>query len=626
MMQLDSVGFALRLFAGVVAGLVTWVLACDVGVAALNLLRVPRSMAGRTAVGGALGYALIGSVVAALGLVHDIGPGAGAFVVVIVLVAAYEQRRNLAAVAASARAALERLRSASLLDKAAVGVTGAAVVTGLVAAALPAVWWDPIAYHLPIVARALAQHAFAFDPGMVQTGFPLLAEAAALPAYAIAGSAGAAMSTLGAGIALALVCGAWAERIAAGSGRLATALVACSALWLWLAPSFYVDVPFALFAVCALAIVRLADGDPASGPGIAEVAGAFAGAAAATKYPGLAVCAIALAVVLASIPREQRARALVAFVAGCTAIAAGWYIRTQLLTGDSLYPFLTARFGQDNPQSAWAVRYVTMTQNWCGSDRSVGAALSLPLQLLANPRAFCGDPGYALDLGLIFFIAAFAAFKRVAIPVLSAVVLTAFWFLTSQQWRFLVPAACLFAIVAATGVTVLRPALQQFARAALVSLCAVGVTVNWLPGPAADASNSIAPAFLYITGGESGDAYLSERLESYDAVLWLREHAKGIRVAALDDVRDYYFGPSTLWLNPYYQSGQLSWSSSAGLRYAPVAAAGAHYVVVNANAAFLARSPVGVDWTVLASDEHLGILRKVFSAHDVTVYELTGAK
>lgn len=622
MHPLDNASFLIRLAAGVAAGTLTWFVASDVGALLLRLLRLQSKNS--WIIGPALGYAVCGTVVGLMGGFRLLfGPLAGGLFVAYVAVRILAARR-LPYAPSRALLAFSKMPA---LQKAAIGAAVFGWITAGVAAVLPASWWDPVAYHLPIVAQVLAKHAFAFDPGMVQTGFPLLGEAAALPAYAIAGSAGAAMATLGAGIALALLCGAWSESIAEGSGPLATALVSCSALWLWLAPSFYVDIPFALFAVAALAATALVRGDGEGPSAAALVVGLLAGAAAATKYPGLVVAAVGLLAVVGYERKSSRLRASIDFLAGAIALAGGWYVRTALLTGDPVFPFLTSKLASSVAVRDFADRYVAMTHAWCGGSATLPDALALPWRLLTEPRTFCGDAGYALDLGAVFVLASLAVFPRVLLPLSGAVVLTTTWFLTSQQWRFLVPAVCLFAIVAAVGATAATGRLRPAAHGALIALCVVGVLVNWLPGAPRDASNAISPAYSYIAGAQTADAYLSQRLESYDAAVWLREHAPGAPAVALDDVRDYYFGLATVWANPFYQSAiRVDWTLPAEQRYARLAEDGYRFIVVNANEAYVGRTPTGIDWKVLAGDVQRGILHQAFAANGVTVYELRAAR
>jgi hypothetical protein len=620
MIPLDTGPFFERLGLGVFAAAAAWSVACGAGRMAVDAIGIDRATPGRPAIAAAVGYALVGSLFAAAGLAGMLGPQVAAVIVALALVEAIQARRTLARVPGLLGEWAARFARSEPVEKAADAATASAIVFGVVAAALPAVWWDPVAYHLPIVARAIAQHGFVFDPAMTQTGFPLLGEAAALPAYAIAGSAGAAMATLGAGIVFALMCGAWAEAIAAGSGKIATALVACSSLWLWLSPSFYVDIPFAMFAVAALAsaALRTTDGGFVRS---AIVAGLLAGAAAATKYPGLGVTLVAAAVIAFAAPASTRGKALLGFITAAAIVAGGWYVRTGLVTGDPLYPFLTAL--ASGTSHDFAARYVAMTRTWCGGGTSLADALSLPYRLLTAPRSFCGDPGYGLDIAAVFFLAAIGIWRRVGVPMTACFVLTAVWFWSSQQWRFLLPSVGLFAIVSAAAATAVTGRLRTISNGALVALCFVCVLVDVLPAAGSDASNSIAPGYAYIAGSQSGDAYLASRLESYGAAMWLRDDGGGAPAAALDDVRDYYFEPPVTWFNPFYQSvWAIDWSAPPARRYRPLVTAGYRWLIVNVNPAFVGRTPTGVDFDALAADERSGAIVRRYASDGVIVYEL----
>jgi hypothetical protein len=629
---LDAGDFGIRFACGVVAAAWLWAVAADLGSLTIGKL-LPDVEGGRARiVGAALGYALIGSAVALLGLAHLANSVAAiALLVVLTLVRAHEHVRMLAQTPGLLAALGSRWRDGTALDKAAYAIIGAAFATAAVAAALPAVWWDPIAYHLPLAARALERGTFGFDPQMVQSAFPQLSEAAALPAYAIAGSAGAAFATLGAGITLVLLCAAIAQRIAPGSGPIAAALLAASPLWLWLAPTFYIDVPFALFLVAALVVPLFADDKNVAfraklGLSLGVLCGALAGAAAASKYPGLPAGVIAAGFAVALQPTQWRARAG-GFAIGFAVMAAGWYARTWALAGDPLYPIFAAGFGASPQAQAFGQRYLDMTRHWCGGGTSVRDALLLPWRLVADPRSFCGDPGYALRLGGIFAIAAVALLRRTRPLALAGVALTAVWFVTTQQWRFLLPALSLMAIIAAAGAVGAAPRLRNVACAVLLALSVFGVGSNWFAALENEASNSLAPAFTYLAHAETGAEYLRARLETYGAAEWLASNAPGAKIVALDDVRDYYFGSKTVWANPFYQARwNVDWQAPAKRRYQDLLDAGFTYMVVNANPAYVRRTPTGIDWGVLAADERAGVLRRTFSAESVIVFALEGSR
>lgn len=622
MHALDAGPFAARLIVGMFAAAITWLLAIDYGCALVSRCVPIRHPAARVAVGAAVGYAMLGCAVALLGLFGAIKPSiVSILLIVAVLARARHHVRRLRALPARRAAAWLAARAADGVARALGAVALFALVSALISAALPAVWWDPIAYHLPLVSTALTNGALRFNPQMVQSGFPLLAEAAAIPAYAIAGSAGAAMSTLGAGLALVLAILAVADMLVLGTGVLAGALVACSALWLWLAPSFYVDVPLALFLIAAVVLVLESRGSTVSQWTAAAMCGALCGAAASVKYSGLEGSLVLFALVI-YFAAAERARIALAFLAGFALVAGWWYARTWLLTGDPVYPFLSTVLGRSLPVRDFAARYVDMTRHWCGGGISVSDAVMLPYRLLVQPRIFCGDPGYALRLATVFFIAGCAMVRSVRPVALATAALVAFWFFGSQQLRFALPAVCLFAAVAAAGTGAVGNRLRPVAGYTLAALCAAGVLVNWVPSTRVEASSSIVPAFAYIRGLQTGNQYLEQRLETFAAARWMSDHhIAGAQTVALDDVRDYYF-PGAVWANPYYQqTWALNWGATMSERYGLLRAHGFRYMVVNENEAYLRRTPVGVDFAQLASDEVHG-LHRIFTAHDVVVYDL----
>src|SRR5579859_2742875 len=225
---LDAAPFSERFAFGLTGGALVWWAAIDLGAASFSAIGLGDRA--RSPQSAALGYSLVGTAIGALGLFHAIW----AWVVVGLIVAGFvarcvREKRLALSMPSGPIGAFNKMPG---LDKTAIVVTGCAWLTGSVAAALPATWWDPLAYHLPILARAVQAHTFAVDPSMLQTSFVLLGEAAALPAFIVGGTAGAAFATLGAGIVLALLCARWSENVATGSGPVAMALVSCCALWI----------------------------------------------------------------------------------------------------------------------------------------------------------------------------------------------------------------------------------------------------------------------------------------------------------------------------------------------------------------------------------------------------------
>jgi hypothetical protein len=620
MLPVDVASFGARTAMGCVAAGATWLIAADAGTALLDRAATGLRRQTRLALGSVVGYAAIGSVVGVLAAVH----AANAVALISLMAAAIVVRARahvlrLRALPGVARLVASRWRTADLLTRTLRVIAGLALATGVVAAALPAVWWDPIAYHLPLMFAALAHGTLSFDPNVAQSGFPWLAEAASLPAYAFAGSSGAALCTLGCGVALAWVAALTADELQPGSAACCFALIVGSALWLWIAPSSYIDVPVAMWAVAAMCAPALLP--PAMRPMAAGVVcGALAGACASAKYLGLVLAPFSLGMLW--LQRRDHLRSGAGYLIAFLGAAAGWYARTWLLTGDPLYPFLSAAAATGQSVSAILAHGAAVT-GVCGGSASPGDLLLLPYRLLSDPRAYCGDPGYALRLGAALFAAAPLLARKSRPYFLLSIVLLLAWFVTGRQLRFLMAGLTVYAIVVSIGSAAASSALRPIAQGVLAVLIAFGVAVQWMPGFISDASNSLVPGFAYIAGHETADAYLSRRLETYDAALWLRAHGGGAKLYALDDVRDYYFGPNVLWGNPPYPGGvRIDWAADPHTRYKQVAALGCRFMVVDAHPQFVGRTETGVDWRVLAADVRGGVIRLVYSSNDVYIYSL----
>jgi hypothetical protein len=216
-----------------------------------------------------------------------------------------------------------------------------------------------------------------------------------------------------------------------------------------------------------------------------------------------------------------------------------------------------------------------------------------------------------------------AFFVRSGRPIAAiTAVLTTIWFWTSRQWRFLVPAVATYAIAAAAGVDAVAARQRTPIKALLLCVALGGIGLDWLPKAGGDASNSIAPAYAYIAGTADGVEYLSRRLEFYAADTWAVARLRaGARIAALDDVRNYYLGGVAIDCNPYYQQQcAIDWSTAPAHRYDRLRVLGAAFLIVNENAAYIHRTPVGIDWAVLNADERTGVLVRAFALNDVTVY------
>jgi hypothetical protein len=241
------------------------------------------------------------------------------------------------------------------------------------------------------------------------------------------------------------------------------------------------------------------------------VAGICAGLAAGTKHTGAAAAAV-LALSLALFrplrpewsPRTAlRTVGLFALVAA--AVAAPWYVRSFVLTGDPAYPFFTAVVGSPvlrERLTDLATRY--------GPGKSLADFALLPLYITTA----VGTPY------LSFAPFSLAMWRTVEVRFLWFIMaaLTTIWFLTAQVIRFLLPALAAGALLAALGYAVLdgRSAmLRRIARAAIVAglVTAAAITVY-----------HDARFARVVVGWEDRDAFLRRETYRYDDIVWMNTH------------------------------------------------------------------------------------------------------
>jgi hypothetical protein len=241
------------------------------------------------------------------------------------------------------------------------------------------------------------------------------------------------------------------------------------------------------------------------------VAGVCAGLAAGTKHIGAAAAAV-LVVGLAAFrpPRADPSRrgglpAAGLFALVAAGVAAPWYVRSLVLTGDPVYPFLTAVLG--NP--ALRERLTELTVRY-GPGKTLADFALLPIYLTAAV-----GPPY-----LSFAPFSMALWRTVQVRFLWFVVaaLAVIWFLTAQVIRFLLPALPAAAMLAALGFAVLD------GRSAVLRTAARIVIVAGLATAAAITVYHDAGYARAAAGLESREAYLLRTIDNHDDIAWMNTH------------------------------------------------------------------------------------------------------
>jgi hypothetical protein len=411
-----------------------------------------------------------------------------------------------------------RLRLRDLPDpvRLLLGLVVLALVLDLVAATAPPTSADAIRYHLGAprwwLQLGRIDEPFwdwhAFSPFGTEM---LYAHGIALAGGEAAGALGAVFAVLAAAAVFGL-----ARELGAGdavAGAIGAALFVLQGVVTWEATSAFVELCLTFYAlVAAWYAVRFAR-TRARADAIA--AGAFAGAAAGTKYLGLVAGAIVLAGLALPGLARRRAGALAAAVGAAVVVCVAWYARNAAATGNPFYPVF---FGGRHWTPA-AQGVLDLIDEGFGLHETILRLPLLPYDLLAHGGAFDKGRYVGTAIFVLALLAPLARRRRPATLVFAgSVVFVAGWWELSQQARFLLPALGALAAAGGAGSAALLRRRPRLAPAVAVVLLAA--TAVWA-GSSFALTRRLLPSAV---GAESRARTLQRLTGTYDA--YRRIHAR----------------------------------------------------------------------------------------------------
>lgn len=422
----------------------------------------------------------------------------------------------------------ERPRARDALRRAKPGavVAAAASIPVFVLALYPPTGFDATVYHLPYVEAFLEAGRLVFVPELRFPIFPQVVEMGFLLAFVLAGDVAAKLTQVLSTFLTAALLLAFGRRFGAPrAGLWAAALWLGTPLVVWVGSLAYVDVGMALFVTAALfAVERWRDGEDRRW---LALAGVFAGLAAGTKYLGLFFCGfIALASALGAVKRRDL-RPTAVLAAAMLLTLAPWYLRIVLHTGNPVFPFYGAVFGE----SEWTSAHDRLL----GLEADAGAgALALRLaERVADGAGFLLlVPWKAVfDRGVFNYAAPSTPFYLALIPLgvpfalgrarerrllVLAVCFALFWLTTVRDLRFLLPVLPAFNLALLGG-------LERWTGRLPGRAWVVGLALALLaPGPMYAAYKIHERGRLPVASADRV-AYLSRQVSGYGAIRWLND-------------------------------------------------------------------------------------------------------
>ena len=454
---------------------------------------------------------------------------------------------------------VEQAASAALL--------GAWLLT-LISAVAPSTSWDAAVAHLALPSDYARAGRIFLHPGNVYSGYPHFIHGL----YAVAfynghGGYEVLVSLLnwcfGCLACLAVYC-LGARTGTRQTGLVAGAILATAPIYMDQAGGVGIDMPFAAFSTAALA--ALAAWRDERRRHWLLVAGFLAGASCGIRHTGYLVCLLMAVGVAAISFRRGPVKALAAF-AGLSALAAApWFLRSWLLLGNPVFPFLLSVF----PAAPIDHIAITMPGAHESIERSQGlgllAFLRFPWDIVMRPHQYdgwnkspggliliLGVPGLVLGGGRAWWLGGFSAAGG-----------TVFFFF-QRLARYLLPFFTPMMVVAALAVEELprsarRPVAELLVFAFVYGLALHAAAMHFKAG--------------VVFGLQTRTAYLESRVERYAAFEYANQHLNDGGTLLTVDQRSYYVDGPTYqnhWslkkIAAWPLKEQVTWLHDHGIRY-----------------------------------------------------------
>ncbi|MDX2064848.1 MAG: hypothetical protein SFX74_03795 [Fimbriimonadaceae bacterium] len=427
--------------------------------------------------------------------------------------------------------------------------------------------WDSLAYHLAVPKIWMQAGQITFISFIHHSNFPFALDNLFISGLALGGESGAkAFMLIGTGFAMMAASGYARREYGDAAAPWASWAVLGMPMVLWLSGTAYIDIAQGAYA--GLAILFLASWFRAGDRSDAVLAAIMLGGAMASKYTGLQTYLVTGLITLFAIIRlpDRRQFPIVALVTILPlAIAAPWYVRNVVNTGNPVYPFFYSALKGKNWSDYNAKIYANEQQTF-GAGREFetkerpytagpleparigGAILGLAYQpgRYINPGP---TQGSGLPMGTYGPIALLAALfwaisgrsRRFEATVLGVVLISfAGWFFLSQQSRYIFGLMFPLTVLAA-GITRDR-SLGRWMQASIGLQALVGVGL---------VGHLVTREHLPVaTGQVSPREYRLARTGFATPADALNTTIRPERVALYDEVFGYLLDVPYFWANP----------------------------------------------------------------------------
>lgn len=418
-------------------------------------------------------------------------------------------------------------------------LAAAAIVVSPTAA--PEIFYDALNYHLGLQQQYLISGEIQYVPAFVHSAFPAHLDVLFGLCMGLGGPAVAKFFNL---MLFGLACCATAVFVEEVVGDERAGLVGAVVVGtvpgaLVMTTMSGIDAALIGFsAMSALALARMRSANIEQLNGLAILAAVGAGTAAGSKYTGLWLIGAFVLAILASVPLRSAVRLVPLFVGVSLLLASPWYVRNGMMTGDPVYPILSAFMGDEDAR--WAVERIKRDVPAAGL--SATALKELVLGLLQDAGRFGAGAqlGLLVPIGAGVLLAGLLRAPSLRPWALVSVVYVIVWMSQSNVIRYIYPIFPFCALGVAWGARALRERLKApvwiAGGTALLALLPM-----WQSATTLDAVYGASDLAALFTGRLSKDDYLGRRLAYYPAAQWLNSHSpQNSRVYFLGETRLLY--------------------------------------------------------------------------------------
>ncbi len=504
---------------------------------------------------GVLSYAILGA-----GLLGYLEVWLGLAVLGLLALAGWRHMLGLAARLPGALGSLGAPGSAAFLISLFLSVTFLLTLLGALAPTSD-IDYDGLVYHLTIPKLYLQAARIHFIPWLTHSNFPFALEMLYALGMLLHDQSVAKLFHFGCGWLTVCAVFAFARRWwGQSAGRLAAAIFVAVPLVIWQMMTAYIELGVALYSFLAVyALARWLEGrSTGQKPGWLWVAALMCGWAMGMKMLGGAVLIFAVIVLLWGLrgapDRAAAVRQVLVFALIAGAVAAPWYVKSYLWTGNPVYPFFYGLF-DGRYWTAERARLYTEAQRAFGLGVGPLAFLTLPWDLTMRPRWFFDQPEVVRPFNVYVMI--FGPLLLALAPTLLltgpvgrpgrlalwfGLAFTAIWFGLTQNGRYLIP--ILPGLSACAGLAAARLTARRGVTAASATLVlTLGLITSLYP-----TALLAAPATRVSLGLESPSDYLRRTCSTYEVFEQVEEDTPAdARILILgDEPRTFYLDRSCL--------------------------------------------------------------------------------